>query len=84
MLWKVISKNIFKTIDFRQKVALLDKAGELLSSKAQMLPQSVQKIHQELFDSLQDVSEGSILKPAAKISNTKGKNKGKKPSTKTL
>ena len=65
-----------KTIYFRQMATLLEKAGALLASKTQLSPQSIQKIHQELFDTLQDVPEGTILKRAAKIS-VKGK-KGKK------
>ena len=73
LLRKIVSKNILKMVDFKQMVALLDEAEVRLSSKAELAPQDILKIHRDLFNTLQDVPESAILKRAAKIS-TRGKN----------
>ena len=77
LLRKIVSKNILKMVDFKQMVALLDEAEVRLSSKAELAPQDILKIHRDLFNTLQDVPKSVILKRAAKISS-KGNNKGKK------
>ena len=51
-----------------------EKAEELLPSWASMPPKDVQRAYNQLFDSLTEVSEGGIVRRAAKIS------KGKKTS----
>ena len=58
-------------------VALLERAEELQSSRPTMPPQDVQRAYNTLFDGLTDMSEGNILRWAAKINKGNHKGKGK-------
>ena len=64
-------------VSFTHVVALLDDAEVKLSSKAKLAPLDILKIHKDLLNALQYVSESVILKRQVKILST-GNQKGKK------